>query len=93
MPDYSHLDHLTYNWAYSVHGDSKDQVPPDMPTPRGKPVRTSTFEDANLTQDLTTSCSVTGILHLINSTPTDDLLKSKSKSKSKINQAKDALGN
>jgi hypothetical protein len=45
--------------------------PPDMPTPRGKPVRTSMFEDANLMQDLTTGRSVTGILHLVNSTPAD----------------------
>jgi hypothetical protein len=42
-----------------------------MPVPRGKPVRTTTFEDANLTQDLTTGCSVSGILHLLNSTPAD----------------------
>jgi hypothetical protein len=71
IPDYSHLDHLTYDWAYSVYGDSKEEVPSDMPTPRGKPVRTSTFEDANLMQDLTTGRSVSGILHLVNSTPTD----------------------
>jgi hypothetical protein len=71
IPDYSHLDHRTYDWAYSVYGDSKEEVPSDMPTPRGKPVRTSTFEDANLMQDLTTGRSVSGILHLVNSTPTD----------------------
>jgi hypothetical protein len=39
--------------------------------PRGKPVRTTTFEDANLMQDLTTGRSVSGVLHLVNSTPID----------------------
>jgi hypothetical protein len=71
IPDYSHLDHLTYDWPCSVCGDSKEEVPHDMPMPRGKPVRTTTFEDANLMQDLTTGRSVTGVRHLVNSTPTD----------------------
>jgi hypothetical protein len=76
IPDYSHLDHKTYDWAYSVYGESNEEVPTDMPTPRGKPVRTSTFEDANLMHDLTTGRSVTGILHLlVNSTPADWLCK------------------
>jgi hypothetical protein len=39
-----------------------------MPTPRGNPVRTTTFEDANLMHDLTTGRSCTGILHLVNQT-------------------------
>jgi hypothetical protein len=54
IPDYSHLEHVTYNWAYSVYGTSKEELPTDMPTPRGKLVRTTTFEDANLMGDLTT---------------------------------------
>jgi hypothetical protein len=72
IPDCSHLDHLTCDWACSVHaGDSKEEVPPDMPILRGMPVRTTTFEDANLMQDLTTGRSVTDVLHLVNSTPID----------------------
>jgi hypothetical protein len=67
IPDCSHLDHLTCDWACSVHGDSKEEVPHDMPTPRGKPIRTTTFEDANLMQDLTTGRSASGVLHLVNS--------------------------
>jgi hypothetical protein len=27
IPDYSHLDHKTYNWAYSVYGESNKEVP------------------------------------------------------------------
>jgi hypothetical protein len=30
IPDRSHLDHLTHDWACSVCGDSKEEVPPDM---------------------------------------------------------------
>jgi hypothetical protein len=71
IPDCSHLDHLTCDWAHIVCGDSKEEAPSNMPTPRGKPVRTSAFEDANLMQDLTTGRSASGILHLVNSTPTD----------------------
>jgi hypothetical protein len=69
IPDYSHLDHVTFNLACSVYGDSDEELPPDMPTPRGSPVCTTTFEDANLMHDLTTGRSCTGILHLVNQTP------------------------
>ena len=71
IPDYSHLEHVKYNWAYSVYGDSDEELPPDMPTPRGNLVRTTTFEDANLMHDLTTGRSCTGILHLVNQTPVE----------------------
>ena len=69
IPDYSHLEHLSYDWSYSVYGNSKEELPSDMPIPRGKPIRTTTFEDANLMQDLVTGRSCTGILHLINQNP------------------------
>ncbi len=69
IPDYSHLDHVTYDWTHSVYGNSSEELPPSMPVPLGKAVRTTTFEDANLMHDLTTGRSVTGILHLINQTP------------------------
>jgi hypothetical protein len=67
VPDYSHFG--SYDWSYSVYGNSKEELPHGMPTPSGKSVRTTTFEDANLMQDLTTRRSVTGILHLVNQTP------------------------
>jgi hypothetical protein len=41
IPDYSHLDHATFNWAYSVNGDSVEELPSDMLTPRGTPVCTT----------------------------------------------------
>jgi hypothetical protein len=66
IPDYSHLDHATFDWAYSVYGDSDEELPSDMPIPRGHLVCTTPFGDANLTHDLTTGRSCTGILHLVN---------------------------
>lgn len=71
IPDYSAINHVEYDWAHSVYGDSTEELPPHMPTPRGKPVRTSTFEDADLLHDLTTGRSATGILHLVNQTPVE----------------------
>jgi hypothetical protein len=48
--------------------ESTEEVVPssNMPTSRGKPARTSAFEDVDLMQDLTTGQSVSGILHLVN---------------------------
>ena len=40
-----------------------------MPTPKGKPIRTTTFCDANLMFDLATGRSAGGILHFFNQTP------------------------
>jgi hypothetical protein len=71
IPDYSHLEHVKYNWAYSVYGDSDEELPPDMPAPRGGLVRTTTFEGANLMHDLTTGRSCTEILHLVNQSPVE----------------------
>jgi hypothetical protein len=40
-----------------------------MPTPRGKLMRTSTYQDANLYHDLVTGRAMSGILHFVNQTP------------------------
>ena len=56
---------------HSVYNDPKEEIPPNAPVPKGKPVRTTTFVDANLMHDFSTGRSATGILHLLNQTPTD----------------------
>jgi hypothetical protein len=33
IPEYSHFDHLTHDWAYSVYGKSQEELPFGMPTP------------------------------------------------------------
>ena len=39
--------------------------------PKGKPVVTTTYKDANLYHDLMTGRAVTGVLHFLNQTPID----------------------
>ena len=57
-------------YAISFH-DQPVKLPPDMPTPKGKPVPTTIFVDANLMHDLTNRKSASGIIHMINLTPTN----------------------
>ena len=40
-----------------------------MPIPKGKPVLTTSFWDANLLHDIITGRSCTGIIHMLNKTP------------------------
>ena len=70
IPDYSRYKIEPQKWEY-VYGDVYEELPPDMPEPKGNPVRTSHFADAKLLHDLVTGKSVTGILHMINKTPID----------------------
>jgi hypothetical protein len=65
-----HLDKIVeHDWMYSVYGNLKEELPPNMPDPKGNPVRTTTYVDANLMHDLTTGRSASGILHMVNNTP------------------------
>jgi hypothetical protein len=77
--------HVTNDdWAYSVYGDSMEELSSDLPLPKGKPMQTTTFEAAKLTHDLTTSRSVTGIIHLVNQTPVSWFSKHQKKVKTAI---------
>ena len=58
-----------FNWMHSVYGDPKEEVPDNAPPPKGNPVRTTTFKDANLMHDFSTGRSATGIFHFLNQTP------------------------
>jgi hypothetical protein len=68
-PDFSDLPESTGNWDHSVYGNVKETLPHNMPVPKGKPVTTTTYVDANLYHCLMTGRSVTGIIHLLNKTP------------------------
>jgi hypothetical protein len=65
----SYTPPLNNSWAQAQYGNGKEELPPDMPTPRGKLMRTTTYADANLLHDVLTGRSMSGILHLINQTP------------------------
>ena len=47
----------------------KEEVPANAPPPKGKPVVTTTYKDANLYHDLATGGAVSGVLHFLNQTP------------------------
>ena len=61
---------------HTIYGHVTEDIPPDMLTPKGRPVRLTTFVNANLMHDLVTGRSCSGILHLLNQTPIDWLTKS-----------------
>jgi hypothetical protein len=59
-----------HNWMYLVYGKLTDEDSlTDTPPACGKPMRITSFVDANLYHDLTTGRSTTGVLHLVNQTP------------------------
>jgi hypothetical protein len=58
-----------YEWTYTVYGDEPEELPVDIPMPKGKLVRTVTCVDANLYHCLVTGRACTGVLHFVNQTP------------------------
>jgi hypothetical protein len=52
-----------------VYGPNEEEVPDNMPTPRDKPFRSTTNEDANLMHCLVTGRSMSGFIHLVNQIP------------------------
>ena len=70
-PDYGHLTESTADWTYSVYGDVKEDIPKDMPEPKGCYIVITCFVDANLMHDYITGRSATGILHMLNLTIVD----------------------
>ena len=55
----------------TVYGNPTEEIPDDMPTPKGHCVRTSMYCDANLLHDHTMGRSASAILHFLNKTPID----------------------
>ena len=69
FPDHSQYnieDHA--NWD-EMYPDAIEDLPPEAPKPKGKPVRLTVYVDANHAHDLVTRRSVTGIVLLLNNTP------------------------
>jgi hypothetical protein len=70
-PDFSDIPDPEYDWAYTVYSKTKELLPKDAPVPLGKYVTLSHYVDANLMHNIISGKSVTGILHLVNKTPTE----------------------
>jgi hypothetical protein len=60
-----------YDWDMTVYSGVHEDIPDDIPLPKGKPIVMSTYVDANLLFCRATGRSASGILHLINMTPVD----------------------
>ena len=58
-----------HSWMETVYGNPTEELPANMPLPKGNTVRTSTYVDANLMHDVVTGRSASGILHFLNQTP------------------------
>ena len=56
------------NWK-QTYGNVKDELPPDLLTPKMKPVKITIYFDASFACDIITCRSITGIIDFINSTP------------------------
>ena len=69
-PDYSNLPHKKYYWQRTVLAGGKEEIPHDIPEPKGKHVTTTTDVDGNLHHDQVTAIAVPANLHLVNATPT-----------------------
>ena len=70
VPDYARFKTKNQEWGHIYH-PCEEAIPDDMPKAYGKPVRITTFVDANLLHDKVTGRSATGIIHLVNKTPID----------------------
>ena len=70
-PDFSDVEVAEYDWSKSICGDVKEVIPTDAPEPLGKPVTTTSYQDANLHHDIITGRSVTAVLHFLNKFPVD----------------------
>jgi hypothetical protein len=60
--------HHHADWK-EFYGDIKEELPPNMPKPRGHPVTISTFVDANHAGNVVTRRSHTGIFLFVQNAP------------------------
>jgi len=67
----THLDDKVTKFGgwKEMYPDAIEELPPDMPTPKGKPVRVSAYFDADHAGCLQTRRSTTGMIMFLNGTP------------------------
>jgi hypothetical protein len=68
LPDTSDRESNTNTWT-DLYPDAKEELPPNMPEPKGEKVQITLYKDADGASDVVTRRSVTGILCLVNSFP------------------------
>jgi hypothetical protein len=65
QPPISETLFVQCDW-YDIYPDAKENIPPDMPPPRGKPVSVHCFTDADHANDRVNRRSQTGVLIFVN---------------------------
>ena len=68
MPDISEDRFIEADW-HDFYRDAKEEIPPNLPVSKGKPVTISCFVDASHACDVVTRYSQTGILIFLNQAP------------------------
>ena len=71
MPDVSDAEINRYDWSKTVYAGAKEEIPHNIPEPKGKPVKLITYADSNLMHNILDGKAITGILHFVNQTPFD----------------------
>ena len=64
VPDYEEFEEPEYDWDETVYSGVEEDIPDDVPTPKGKAVRLTTYVDANLMHCRSTGRAATGIIHI-----------------------------
>ena len=57
-----------HSWLRLIYGEHDEELLPNMPEPKGKAVRTTSFEDANLYHCHATGKAATGVIHMVQGT-------------------------
>ena len=68
-PDYCNIPHKEYDWQRTAYAGAKEEIPQDIPEPKGNHVTTTANVDANLHHDQVTGRVVTACSHVVNATP------------------------
>ena len=67
-PELDKVEKVKQNWS-ELYLDAKEEYPPNMPTPKGKSLKITTYFDADHAHDVETRRSVTGVIIFLNKTP------------------------
>ena len=81
MPTHEDFPYDDLNTWQDLYPDAEEEIPPEVPTPKGPKVRITVWVDADHARDKVTCRSVTGIIIMINST----VVKTYSKDKPLLN--------
>ena len=71
-PTEPHIDEAQFpreDWSHTVYGEVKEDMPPDMPAPRGSPMRMRVFVDSDHAGETLTRRSRTGFIVFLNGAP------------------------